>query len=90
MGLFFPTVMAPKAYDITPDMLRSMGVEGLILDIDNTLTTHDHPLPDEEILVWLERMRSAGIRLILLSNNHPPRVEPFAKIGRASCRERVY
>lgn len=79
MGLFFPTVMAPKAYDITPEMLRSMGIQGLILDIDNTLTTHDHPIPDERIFVWLEKMRSAKVRLILLSNNHPPRVEPFAK-----------
>lgn len=79
MGLFFPTVMVPKAYDITPQMLCSMGVKGLILDIDNTLTTHDHPKPDQQILRWLEQMRSNGIHLILLSNNHPPRVEPFAK-----------
>lgn len=79
MGLFFPTVMVSKAYDITPALLSSMKVKGLILDIDNTLTTHDHPIPNERIIKWLEQMRLAGIRLILLSNNHPPRVEPFAK-----------
>ena len=84
MRLFFPTAIAPKAYDISPDMLQSMGIQGLILDIDNTLTTHDHPIPDQQILEWLERMRSAKIRLILLSNNHPPRVKPFAqKLGLA-------
>lgn len=79
MALLFPTTAVPKAYDITADGLRKMGVEGLILDIDNTLTTHDHPVPDSRILQWLDQMRAADIRLILLSNNHPPRVAPFAK-----------
>ena len=84
MALLFPTTAVPKAYDITADGLRKMGVEGLILDIDNTLTTHDHPVPDSRILQWLDQMRAADIRLILLSNNHPPRVAPFAqKLGLA-------
>ncbi|MGN0624759.1 MAG: YqeG family HAD IIIA-type phosphatase [Oscillospiraceae bacterium] len=84
MALLFPTTAVPKAYDITADGLRKMGVEGLILDIDNTLTTHDHPVPDSRILQWLDQMRAAGIRLILLSNNHPSRVAPFAqKLGLA-------
>ena len=72
MALFFPTSAVAKAYDITVDNLR-------VLDIDNTLTTHDHPVPDDRILEWLDQMRKAGIQLILLSNNHPPRVAPFAQ-----------
>ncbi len=79
MALLFPTAAVPKAYDITADSLRALDIKGLILDIDNTLTTHDHPLPDGRILQWLDQMRAAGIRLILLSNNHSPRVAPFAK-----------
>ena len=65
MALLFPTAAVPKAYDITADSLRALDIKGLILDIDNTLTTHDHPLPDERILQWLDQMRAAGIRLIL-------------------------
>ena len=79
MALLFPTAAVPKAYDITADSLRALDIKGLILDIDNTLTTHDHPLPDGRILQWLDQMRAEGIRLILLSNNHSPRVAPFAK-----------
>ena len=79
MALFFPTSAVAKAYDITADNLRVLNVKGLILDIDNTLTTHDHPVPDDRILEWLDQMRKAGIQLILLSNNHPPRVAPFAQ-----------
>ena len=78
MALFFPTTSATRAYHITAKRLGRMGVKGLILDIDNTLTSHDAPEPDKAILDWLEQMKRDGIRLILLSNNHPPRVQPFA------------
>lgn len=79
MALLFPTVKLPKAYDITARLLREKNISGLILDIDNTLTTHDHPIPNEKILEWLTQMKRAGIGMILLSNNHPARVEPFAR-----------
>lgn len=84
MALFFPTAMLPKAYDITAQELQKLGVEGLILDIDNTLTTHDHPVPNDRILAWLSQMQKEGVKMILLSNNRPARVAPFAqKIGLA-------
>ena len=67
-----------KTVDITPDFLKSHGIKGIILDVDNTLTTHDNPVPAEGIKEWLENMRSSGIKLIIVSNNHPERVKPFA------------
>src|SRR5699024_8483444 len=56
------------------------GVKGLVLDIDNTLTTHDNPVPDQGVAAWLEQNRLAGIQMIVLSNNSPERVKPFAEI----------
>lgn len=67
-----------KTVDITPDFLKKHGIKGLILDVDNTLTTHDNPVPAEGIKEWLENMRNNGIKLIIVSNNHPERVKPFA------------
>ena len=67
-----------KTVDITPGFLKNHGIKGLILDVDNTLTTHDNPVPAEGITEWLENMRSSGIKLIIVSNNHPERVKPFA------------
>ena len=46
MNYFYPHAMAQRVYQITPQLLKSWGVKGLILDIDNTLTTHDNPIPD--------------------------------------------
>lgn len=66
--------------DITPEILNILGIRGLFLDIDNTLTTHDNPVPADGVLRWVQVMRRAGVQLCLVSNNHPPRVEPFANL----------
>ena len=79
MSRFDPTLQLRRAYDITPGLLREMGVSALILDIDNTLTTHGSPEISPQMAGWLEEMRREGIRLMLLSNNSPSRVEPFAR-----------
>ena len=49
MKNLYPSAMADRVYRITPQLLKSWGVRGLILDIDNTLTTHDNPIPDEGV-----------------------------------------
>ncbi|MGI6403156.1 MAG: YqeG family HAD IIIA-type phosphatase [Oscillospiraceae bacterium] len=80
MSFFYPTLYLQSIACLQPAQLQRWGVRGLILDVDNTLTTHDNPVPHPEVLIWLEQMRSAGIAMIILSNNHPPRVKPFAEL----------
>ncbi|MBQ2265341.1 MAG: YqeG family HAD IIIA-type phosphatase [Oscillospiraceae bacterium] len=77
--LFRSTKAVRSVCRITPMMLQSMGIRGLLLDIDNTLTTHDNPEPAQGVEAWLASMKAAGIQMRLVSNNHPPRVEPFAE-----------
>ncbi|MCR5601394.1 MAG: YqeG family HAD IIIA-type phosphatase [Ruminococcus sp.] len=67
-----------KAVDITPEFLKKHGIKGLILDVDNTLTTHDNPAPADGIAEWLGNMKANGIKLIIVSNNHADRVKKFA------------
>ena len=68
-----------RTIDITPEFLKKHGIKGLILDVDNTLTTHDNPVPAEGIREWLDNMKNNGIKLIIVSNNNPDRVRPFAE-----------
>lgn len=77
--LFRPTAALKSVLELTPEILGKMGVEALILDLDNTLTTHNNPHPAKGVPEWLDEMRNAGIKLLIVSNNHAPRVEPFAK-----------
>lgn len=79
MSLFHPTILKNRITDITPTELRAMGVEALLLDVDNTLTRHHSQDLGHDVAAWLEEMKAQGIRLRLVSNSRCPRVEPFAK-----------
>lgn len=77
--MFFKSTIALKSVvDITMELLKAHNITGLILDLDNTLTTHDNPEPAEGVLEWLDEMKKSGIKLMIVSNNHDYRVKPFA------------
>ena len=74
-----PTAMVRRVYDISPRLLRDWGVEGIILDVDNTLTLDNSQQLQPQVTAWLDQMRREGFGLLILSNNSPGRVAPFAK-----------
>jgi len=78
MSLFLPHERYHRITDIPTDHFGKIGIRALILDVDNTLTTHDNPKPGEGVLDWLAAVQSSGIKCIILSNNTPERVTPFA------------
>lgn len=79
MTLFKPTFALRSILEITPSALELHGIKALILDIDNTLTTHDNPVPAEGVPEWIANMKKHGIKLIVVSNNRAERVIPFAR-----------
>ena len=76
--MFHATVALRSVLQIQPGLLRQYGIRGLMLDLDNSLTTHDNPAPAEGVLSWIGLMRQAGIAMMIVSNNRPHRVQPFA------------
>lgn len=76
---FKPTYVFDKVGEITPEFLKRKHIKGLLLDLDNTLTTHNNPEPPQSSLDWLDKMRSSGIKLMIVSNNSAERVTPFAE-----------
>lgn len=86
MPLFYPTLYRRRITDVTSDDLRRLGVRGVLLDVDNTLTTHDNPNLTAEVREWLDNMQAKGFFLLIVSNNVEERVAPFAeKIGLPFC-----
>lgn len=80
--LFKPTIALKSVCDISLDILNEFDIKALILDVDNTLTTHDNPNIKPEIANWIETLKRNSIKLMIVSNNYPERVKPFAnKIG---------
>ena len=69
MSVFRPQYIFEKTTKITPEFLKEIGVENLLLDVDNTLTTHDNPDPSPGIPQWIEQMKAAGIKMVIISEN---------------------
>lgn len=80
MPLFLPRRRFRRITDITADYLSENGIRALILDVDNTLSTHHSQTPLDGVDDWLRDMESRGIKLLILSNSKRERVEPFAKM----------
>jgi len=76
--IFKPTFAFKSVTDITIDFLKQNSIDGLVLDLDNTLTTHNNPNPAEKVTEWISLMKKSGIKMMIVSNNTAERVTPFA------------
>lgn len=80
--LLKPKIKLSRVTDISIDILNKYGLKALILDVDNTLSTHHGQVLTDGLTEWLGVMKDAGIKLTVLSNSKEKRVKPFAeKIG---------
>ncbi len=80
--IFKPHIKRDRITDITLDDVKSLGVNALLLDVDNTMSTHHGQTLTDGLMDWLALMQENGIKLIVLSNSKKRRVEPFAnRIG---------
>ncbi len=82
MKNFYPDLYVENISEITASMLIKMGMEAVVLDIDNTLVPHNDPNPTEEVGKFLDDLRENNVKICVVSNNTYKRVKPFAdKIG---------
>lgn len=75
---FYPKKTFDSTYSINFEKLYAKGIRGLIFDIDNTLVMHDANA-DERSIKLMNRLKSIGFKVCLLSNNDRERVERFNK-----------
>ena len=73
-----PHQTVDTVYKIDLDALRREGVTGIITDLDNTLVGAREPLATPELVEWLDRVRSLGFLVVIVSNNNRTRVSRFA------------
>ena len=70
MKLLTPDAIVDRVEDISLDLLRSLSVRGVALDLDNTIvpwyTTDLAPAVAE----WVARLLADGLRVCLLTNNY--------------------
>lgn len=78
MSVFFPTIYRRRITDVTAADLHRLGAKAVLLDVDNTLTTHDAPDLTDGVKGWLAARQAEGFTLLIVSNNRAERVAPFA------------
>ena len=77
--LLKPDIKLEKITDITVELLNKFNIKALLLDVDNTMSTHHGMVLTDGLLEWIDQMTANGIKLRVLSNSKRARVEPFAK-----------
>ena len=75
--VFVPEYRMSTFDEASADFLSSIGVCGIVLDIDNTLEPYENPVPSEPVLQWFSDLETHGISYSIVSNNNKERVEGF-------------
>lgn len=72
-----PDLICDSVRQIPFEAFEKQGVRLVIFDIDNTLVSYETPIPDDALREFLLSFEKRGVRVALVSNNSPERVEIF-------------
>lgn len=75
---FFPDHYYDSIFDIDLTRLKSNGIKGIILDLDNTIIARNSPTATDDLKRWLIKVQEQGFRACILSNNWKQRVSNVA------------
>lgn len=80
LSFLTPHLHLNSVLDLSAERLQSLGRTGLLLDLDCTLKDYHATEIGAEVQAWVRTLRHAGLRLCLLSNGRPRRVQSFADL----------
>ncbi|MBR3839918.1 MAG: YqeG family HAD IIIA-type phosphatase [Erysipelotrichales bacterium] len=75
--LFLPKMYIKNFQCLNLESLKAKGIKVLICDIDNTLAPHDEAKPTETAVAFIEKAKSMGFKIAVVSNNTKARVSTF-------------
>ncbi|QWU17651.1 hypothetical protein SAMN04487895_10546 [Paenibacillus sophorae] len=73
-----PKLRVNTVFDINLEDLYLKGYRGIITDLDNTLVGAKAPLATPELVLWFDKVKQHGFKLVIVSNNNMNRVSRFA------------
>lgn len=74
---FVPEYYFKTFNEASAEFLTSIGVKGIVLDVDNTLEPYENPLPGDHVKQWLAELKEQGISAAIVSNNGGERINLF-------------
>jgi hypothetical protein len=74
---YLPMAYYKTIYDIGYEKYYQYGKRYILFDLDNTLATYDQAICSDEVLKLIEKVRSLGYTILIISNNTKERVDKF-------------
>lgn len=85
VSILKPTVALRNIDDISIELLRSLEIDAILLDVDNTLAPPTSKIPYDGVQEWIDKVKQTGIAIVICSNNYKKRVKPFADSVGLEC-----
>lgn len=79
LSLFKPDQVFESVVEITPRWLKDRGIEGIIIDLDNTTIPWGEWEFRQDLHEWTKTMHRSGVKLCILSNGRRRRVSILAQ-----------
>lgn len=74
-----PDEYIASVFDLDLGKLKGLGIEALLIDLDNTLLPRNSLEIPPLLFKWLEQVEDMGFKVCLISNNWPKRVRQVAE-----------
>lgn len=74
----YPRMYVSSILEINPGLLKSLGLKGIVFDLDNTIVRRDSVTAPPEVLKLILEMRNEGFKMGIVSNNSRKRVGAIA------------
>ena len=74
---FLPGLITDELTDLTPELLKSHGIQLLMMDFDNTIVPYTTDIPQPLMEQWLMDMAEGDIPICVVSNSKKDRVKRF-------------
>jgi HAD superfamily phosphatase (TIGR01668 family) len=75
-----PSSHVASVVSIDPQRLLRDGIRGVILDLDNTVVAWNASAPTEAVVQWVDRLRQAGLKACIVSNNFRGRPRAIGEV----------
>lgn len=87
---YYPDLYFDSIRHIDLEILKDKGIQGVILDIDNTLVPMHAKDADESVIAWIAELKSKGFKVCILSNASEQRVVRFNRDIAVTAIHRAY
>lgn len=85
MQNFYPDIYQKSIYTINYEKLKENGIKCLLFDLDNTCVPYVDKTPTKKLKNLFEELDEMGFKVIIFSNSHKKRLEPFKKELLVDC-----